>query len=115
MKSPKEGKDTMPLFQERVKELMIRENVNQKTLAERSGVSEASLSRYLKGTTQPRMDVLVNIANAFKVDVNTLTEPTGAQLSGDAAFEQAYSLVTRNKAKLTDEQKRKIIRALIDN
>ena len=65
MKSPKEGKDTMPLFQERVKELMIRENVNQKTLAERSGVSEASLSRYLKGTTQPRMDVLVNIANAF--------------------------------------------------
>ncbi len=105
----------MSLFQERIKELMVRENINQKELSKKSGVSEASLSRYLKGTTQPRMDVLINIANAFKVDVNTLTEPTQAQLTGNAAFEQAYSLVTRNKTKLTDEQKRKIIMALIDN
>ena len=104
----------MPLFQERVKELMIRENINQKELSKRTGISEASLSRYLKGTTQPRMDVLINIANAFKVDVNTLTEPTQAQLSGDAAFEEAYSLVTRNRSKLTEEQKRKIIMALIE-
>ncbi len=104
----------MPMFQERVKELMIRENINQKELSKKSGVSEASLSRYLKGTTQPRMDVLINIANVFGVDVNTLAEPTQAQLSGDDAFEQTYSLVTRNKTKLTDEQKRKIIKALID-
>ena len=110
----KEDKDIMPLFQERVKELMIRENINQKELSKRTGISEASLSRYLKGTTQPRMDVLINIANAFKVDVNTLTEPTQAQLSGDAAFEEAYSLVTRNRSKLTEEQKRKIIMALIE-
>ncbi len=104
----------MPLFQERVKELMIRENVNQKTLAEKSGISEASLSRYLKGTTRPRMDVIINIANFFKVDANTLAEPTAAQLSGDVAFEQTYSLVTRNRSKLTEEQKKKIILALIE-
>ncbi len=104
----------MPLFQERVKELMIRENINQKELSKKSGISEASLSRYLKGSTQPRMDVLINIANAFKVDVNTLTQPIAPQLSRDAAFEQTYSLVTRNKSKLTEDQKKKIIMALID-
>ncbi len=104
----------MSLFQEKVRELMIRENINQKELSRKSGISEASLSRYLKGTTQPRMDVLINIANVFNVDVNTLTKPTLAQLSGDAAFEETYSLVTRNSSKLTDEQKRKIIKVLVD-
>ncbi len=105
----------MSIFQERVKELMIRENINQKELSKQSGISEASLSRYLKGTTTPRMDVLINIANVFKVDVNTLTDPTILQLNGNSAFEQTYSLVTRNKSKLTDDQKKKIIMALIDN
>lgn len=103
----------MSVFQERIKELMIRQNINQKQLSALSGVSEASLSRYLKGTSKPRIDVLVNIANAFQVDVNTLTEPTNSQLSGNEAFEQTYSLVTRNKAKLTEDQKSKIIMALI--
>ncbi len=109
-----EEADAMSLFQERVKELMIRENVNQKKLAEKSGISEASLSRYLNGSTQPRIDVLINIANAFEVDVNTLTEPIASQVGRNTAFEQTYSLVTRNKSKLTEEQKRKIIMALIE-
>ena len=103
----------MSIFQERVKELMIRQDINQKELSRLSGISEASLSRYMKGTTKPRMDILITIANVFQVDVNTLTEPTVSQISGDTAFEQTYSLVTRNKAKLTEEQKNKIIMALL--
>lgn len=105
----------MALFQDRVKELMIRENINQKALSEKSGISEASLSRYLKGTTQPRMDVLINIAGALKVDVNALIEPAPAHRRRDAAFLETYSLVTRNRSKLTEKQKRKIILALIDD
>lgn len=103
----------MSIFQERVKELMIRQNINQKELSNLSGISEASLSRYLKGTTKPRMDILINIANVFKVDVNTLTEAEILHVSKDDAFKQTYSLVTRNKSKLTEEQKNQIIMALL--
>jgi len=103
----------MSVFQERVKELMIRQNINQKELSKLSGVSEASLSRYLKGITKPRMDVLINIADVFKVDVNTLIETTVLNVSCDEAFKQTYSLVTRNKSRLTEEQKTQIIMALL--
>lgn len=103
----------MSVFQERVKDLMVTNNINQKELSKLSGISEASLSRYIKGVSTPRLDILVNIANVFHVDVNTLTEPSISQVSDKDAFKETYSLVTRNKTKLTDEQKNKIIRALL--
>ena len=103
----------MSIFEERVKELMIRRNVNQKELANKTGISEASLSRYLKGTSKPRMDVLVNIAKYFEVDVNTLTNNSDKKLSRNEAYVQTYSLVTRNKTKLSRKQKDEIIKILL--
>ena len=49
-------------FKERVKSLMERDNISQKELAKLSGISEASVSRYLSGDLRPRMDILTNIA-----------------------------------------------------
>ena len=52
-------------FKERVKSLMERDNISQKELAKLSGISEASVSRYLSGDLRPRMDILTNIAKVF--------------------------------------------------
>ena len=47
----------MKKFKERVKSLMKRDNISQKELAKLSGISEASVSRYLSGDLRPRMDI----------------------------------------------------------
>lgn len=59
----------MTTFIERVQELMKRDNVSQKQLSELSHISEPSISRYLSGKTEPRMDIVVNIAkySAFRL------------------------------------------------
>ena len=43
------------MFKEKVKELMNQQNITQKELAELSGITEASVSRYLSGERTPRI------------------------------------------------------------
>ena len=56
------------MFKEKVKELMNQQNITQKELAELSGITEASVSRYLSGERTPRIDIVINFAKALKVD-----------------------------------------------
>ena len=48
------------MFKEKVKELMNQQNITQKELAELSGITEASVSRYLSGERTPRIDIVIN-------------------------------------------------------
>ena len=60
------------MFKEKVKELMNQQNITQKELAELSGITEASVSRYLSGERTPRIDIVINFAKALKVDSSYL-------------------------------------------
>ena len=53
-------------------ELMKQEGLSQKELAEKINVTEASMSRYIKGERIPRIDVLVKIASVFNVSIEYL-------------------------------------------
>lgn len=97
-------------FQENVKKLMEESGMNQKQLSGKSGISEASLCRYLSGSLQPRIDIVENIAKAFGVPASSLI---GDEMNiSQNSFVEIYSVVTRNRNKLTDEQKAKIVKAL---
>lgn len=98
-------------FKERVKTLMERDNISQKELANLSGISEASVSRYLSGDLKPRMDILTNIAKVFGVSTSYLVGEEDNMVESDA-YEETLCIVTRNKSKLDDEQKAKIIKIL---
>jgi len=96
-------------FEERAKKLMEEKGMNQKELSIKSGISEPSLSRYLKGTSQPRKDILVNLAKAFDVDVSFL-------LLGESdpnPFLETKHIVARNRSTLSDTEKNEIIRILL--
>ena len=54
----------------KVSELMKQKGINQKQLSKLSGITESSISRYLEGNKIPRMDIVVNIANALEVETN---------------------------------------------
>lgn len=101
----------MSCFKERVKELMIRDGISQKELAKLSGISESSISRYLSGDLKPRMDILTNIAKVFNVSTSYLVGED-EHIVETNAFEETMCVVTRNKTKLSDQQKAELIRVL---
>lgn len=101
----------MKEFKERVKSLMERDNISQKELAKLSGISEASVSRYLSGDLRPRMDILANIAKVFNVSTSYLVGEVDNAVQPNA-YEETLCVVTRNKSKLDDAQKAEIIKVL---
>ncbi len=101
----------MKEFKDRLKKLMERDNISQKELAKLSGISEASVSRYLSGDLRPRMDILANIAKVFNVSTSYLVGEVDNTVQSDA-YEETLFVVTRNKSKLDDAQKAEIIKVL---
>lgn len=100
----------MSIFSVRVKQIMSEKKLTQKKVSELSGVSEASLCRYLGGA-EPRMDIVANVASALGVTVNYLLGETECFETEDA-FVETRKLVARNKNILTDEQKTELIKIL---
>ena len=101
----------MTMFQKRVKELMERDNISQRKLAELSKISESSISRYLSGELTPRTDILINISKVFGVTTSYLVGEDNNQNSNDA-YEETYYVVNRNKSKLSEQQKTELMKIL---
>lgn len=59
-------------FRERLKYLMLENELNGTQLAEKINVSKLSVSRYVRGTHLPTVDVAVRIADYFKVSLDYL-------------------------------------------
>lgn len=55
-------------FRKRLLELMTEKALNQTELAERTGIPNGTISRYLAGTQAPRADKIDIIARTFEVD-----------------------------------------------
>ena len=102
----------MSEFTERVKELMERDHISQKELAKLSGISESSISRYLSGSKEPRMDILSNIAKVFGVTTSYLLGEIEGEPQFTDAYEETLAVVMRNKKKLDDQQKAELIKVL---
>lgn len=52
-------------FREKVTMLLNKNNMTQRELADRIGITEVSLSRYISGNRTPKGPVIANIANAL--------------------------------------------------
>ena len=50
---------------ERISEMLRKQGIQQKELAERIGITEAAMSRYIAGTREPKPDVIANMATAL--------------------------------------------------
>ena len=91
---------------------MRKEGISQKELAKISGISESSISRYLSGELEPRLDILSNISRALGTTVSFLVGEDNDSLTKQAPFDETLSVVTRNKSKLSDKQKAELTKIL---
>ncbi len=77
-------------FGDRLKTLRIQNQYTQMQLADRVGVTKSVISAYENGVRMPSYDVLISIANIFKVSTDFLLgreQQTGIDLSGLSAGE----------------------------
>lgn len=60
----------------RLKELLSESGTNGKTLADKTGVSQNTISNIVSGKNFPKPDLLLKIAEVLNVDVRDLFYPT---------------------------------------
>lgn len=96
---------------DKIKKLMNDAGLTQKQLADKSKVTEASMSKYLKGTRTPRTDVVVKIAKALGVSVEALIGDSASK----SPFSEAQAALARCKSGLTEEDKKKLMKFLLED
>lgn len=95
----------MALQIKRVMKMMKQRDVTQRELAEMSGITEAAMSRYMRGERQPRAEVVANMATALGVTSDYLL----GREEDRSELDKAIRLVARNADAITDSVKRRLI------
>ncbi len=101
----------MKIFCERVKQLLREKKLTQAELSSISGVTAPSLCRYLSGETEPRIDVVRNLARALGVSETYLLGSDEERSDVDEK-EELKQMVARNRHILTKKDKSEIIALL---
>ncbi|MCM1523223.1 MAG: helix-turn-helix domain-containing protein [Ruminococcus sp.] len=101
-------------FAERLAKLLNEQGVSQKQLAEKIGVTQASMSRYMNTDRIPKSEILANIATVLHTTSDYLlgTEEEG---NIDSDYPKIVRLIARNTSNMTKEQKRSIINTLLED
>mgnify|MGYP003369424863 CR=1 FL=1 len=97
----------------RIKELLEEKGITQRKLSELTGMTESAISHYIKGDRIPRGMNLIKIAQALGTTADDL-------LSCDQETDKkrdliyAKSLIARNAAQMTMEEKIEFMRLLME-
>ena len=100
-------------WQEKVKELMKNQGINQKKLSQLSGITEASISRYLKGERAARLDIIINFAKALNVTTEYLLNDD--EETNLKPYQEIATAIARNGNALTAEEKNQLIALILRN
>ena len=100
----------MALQVKRLLKIMKQKDMTQRELARMSGVTEAAMSRYLRGERQPRAEVVANMATALGVTSDYLL----GREEDKSELAQAMRLVARNVSEIPENVRLELIRLLAD-
>ena len=92
----------------RISESLKKSNTQQKELAERIGITEAVMSRYISGDREPKPETLANIATAL----NTTSDYLLGIEHDEFDYPRVRRIIARNASAMTDEEKKTLINAL---
>ena len=93
---------------ERISEMLRKQGIQQKELAERIGITQAAMSRYIAGTREPKPDVIANMATAL----HTTSDYLLGIKNDDLEYHQVRRMIARNASLMTEQEKRELINAL---
>ena len=65
---------TMADFSSKLRDIIESRGVTQSWLAEKTGATEATISRYLSGVHKPNLDIVARIAQALNVSIDYIMD-----------------------------------------
>ena len=92
---------------------MNNQGINQKKLSQLSGITEASISRYLKGERTARLDIIINFAKALNVTTEYLLNDD--EETDLKPYQEIATAIARNGNALTAEEKNQLIALILGN
>ena len=101
-------------WSEKIEKLMKQRNWSQKDLAKNSGITEASVSRYINGERKPRVDIVINFAKAFGVSTDYLLYDDDEADKKRSAFENISAAIARNGENLTADEQNRLIKMILN-
>ena len=99
---------------ERISELLSKNGLSQRELADKVGVTEVSMSRYIKGDRVPKGPIIANIALALHTTSDYLLGQE-ADEDSEAIYYQTQRAIARNASKWSQKQKADLVNALFEN
>lgn len=98
-------------FGKRVLDLLTEVGYSRKEFSKMIGVTESALCRYLNDEREPKMEIVANMATAL----NTTTDYLLRGIEDNESFENTYRLVARGTVSMTEEEKIKLMKVLMNN
>lgn len=98
---------------DRIAELLEKNSMTQRELAERVGVTEVSMSRYISNDRTPKGPVIANIATALHTTSDYLLG-TESDEDFETEYYRIHRLIARNAAQMTKKQRNELIHVLLD-
>lgn len=95
---------------QRMKELISKKGISQKQLAKISGLTESTISHYVRGERIPRGVNLIKIAKALDTTTDYLL---GNEENDD--FDYVKSLIARNSSRMTNDEKTTLVKLLFED
>ena len=95
---------------QRMKELISKKGISQKQLAKISGLTESTISHYVRGERIPRGVNLIKIAKALDTTTDYLL---GNEENED--FDYVKSLIERNSSRMTNDEKTTLVKLLFED
>lgn len=98
----------------KIEELLEKNKMSQKQLANITGLTESAISHYVKGDRVPRGNNLNKIAKALGVTVDYLLNDN-KEVNKEEDMILVKSLIARNASNMTNEEKMELLKILMDN
>ena len=95
---------------QRMKELISKKGISQKQLAKISGLTESTISHYVRGERIPGGVNLIKIAKALDTTTDYLL---GNEENED--FDYVKSLIARNSSRMTNDEKTTLVKLLFED
>ncbi len=94
----------------RIDEILRKNNMSQRELANRICVDETVISRIISGDRIPKSDVLANIATALNTTSDYLLGINNNEFNSN----EIITIIARNSSKMTAAEKKELINALFE-
>ena len=95
-----------------IAELLSEKSMTQKELAQITGMTESTISHYMKGDRVPRGVNLIKIAKALGTTTDYLLQ-TDENADEGNSFETVKTLIARNASNLTEAEKIELVGILV--